>query len=189
MLNVLWVFLLAGGLLYGAITGQPQLATQAAMEGATEAVTLVLSLLGITMLYMGFMEIATKSGLAQKISKIVAVIIKPLFPKLQKEEPAMQAVCMNLSANALGMGNAATPLGLAAMEELQKKNRHKKTATQEMVTLIVLNSSSVQLIPTSIIALRAAAGSADPAGIAGVMLLATLATTLTGALLCRVICK
>ena len=98
----------------------------------------------------------------------------------------MQAICMNLSANALGMGNAATPLGLAAMEELQKKNKDKKRATNEMVALIVLNASSVQLVPTSIIALRAAAGSADPAGITGVMLLATLATTLVGAVLCRV---
>ena len=113
MLNVLWVFLLAGGLVYGAFTGQPQLATQAAMDGATEAVSLVISLLGITMLYMGLMEIATQSGLAKKVSSVVAVLIKPLFPGLKKQEPAMQAICMNLSANALGMGNAATPLGLA----------------------------------------------------------------------------
>ena len=138
------------------------------------------------MLYMGLMEIATQSGLAKKVSSVVAVLIKPLFPSLKKQEPAMQAICMNLSANALGMGNAATPLGLAAMEELQKKNKEKKRATNEMVALIVLNASSVQLIPTSIIALRAAAGSADPAGITGVMLLATLATTLVGAVLCRV---
>ena len=183
MLNVLWVFLLAGGLVYGAFTGQPQLATQAAMDGATEAVSLV------TMLYMGLMEIATQSGLAKKVSSVVAVLIKPLFPGLKKQEPAMQAICMNLSANALGMGNAATPLGLAAMEELQKKNKDKKRATNEMVALIVLNASSVQLVPTSIIALRAAAGSADPAGITGVMLLATLVTTLVGAVLCRVLSK
>ena len=189
MLNVLWVFLLAGGLVYGAFTGQPQLATQAAMDGATEAVSLVISLLGITMLYMGLMEIATQSGLAKKVSSVVAVLIKPLFPGLKKQEPAMQAICMNLSANALGRGNAATPLGLAAMEELQKKNKDKKRATNEMVALIVLNASSVQLVPTSIIALRAAAGSADPAGITGVMLLATLATTLVGAVLCRVLSK
>ena len=189
MLNALWIFLLMGGLLYGAATGQPQLATQAAMEGATEAVSLVLSLLGITMFYMGLMEIATQSGLAQKISKVVAVIIKPVFPRLKKEEPAMQAICMNLSANALGLGNAATPLGLTAMEELQKKNKDKQTATQEMIGLIVLNASSVQLIPTSIIALRAAAGSANPAGITGVMLLSTLCTTLTGAVLCKVMAK
>ena len=137
MLNVLWVFLLAGGLVYGALTGQPQLAAQAAMDGATGAVSLVISLLGITMLYMGLMEIATQSGLAKKVSSVVAVLIKPLFPSLKKQEPAMQAICMNLSANALGMGNAATPLGLAAMEELQKKNKEKKRATNEMVALIV----------------------------------------------------
>lgn len=189
MLNVLWVFLLAGGLAYGALTGQPQLATQAAMDGATEAVSLVISLLGITMFYMGLMEIASQSGLARKISNLVARIIRPLFPKLKRDDPAMQAVCMNLSANALGMGSAATPLGLVAMEELQKKNRDKSRATDEMVTLIVLNASSVQLIPTSIIALRAAAGSLDPAGITGVMLLSTLCTTLTGAILCRVMRK
>ena len=132
MLNALWIFLLMGGLLYGAATGQPQLATQAAMEGATEAVSLVLSLLGITMFYMGLMEIATQSGLALKISKAVAVIIKPVFPRLKKEEPAMQAICMNLSANALGLGNAATPLGLTAMEELQKKNKDKQTASYSL---------------------------------------------------------
>ena len=189
MLNVLWVFLLAGGLCYGALTGQPQLATQAAMDGATEAVSLVISLLGITMFYMGLMEIASQSGLARKISNLVARIIRPLFPKLKRDDPAMQAVCMNLSANALGMGSAATPLGLVAMEELQKNNKDKTRATDEMVTLIVLNASSVQLIPTSIIALRAAAGSLNPAGITGVMLLSTLCTTLTGALLCRVMRK
>lgn len=189
MLNALWIFLFAGGLAYAALTGQPQLATQAAMEGATEAVSLVLSLLGITMFYMGLMEIATQSGLAKKISGLAAVVIQPLFPHLKKEEPAMQAVCMNLSANALGLGNAATPLGLVAMEELQKKNKDKSRATDEMVSLIVLNASSVQLIPTSIIALRAAAGSGNPAGITGVMLLSTLCTTLTGAILCRVLQK
>ncbi|MFR4009461.1 MAG: nucleoside recognition domain-containing protein, partial [Christensenellales bacterium] len=140
---------------------------------------------GITMFYMGLMEIATQSGLAQKISKVVAVIIKPVFPRLKKEEPAMQAICMNLSANALGLGNVATPLGLTAMEELQKKNKDKQTATQEMIGLIVLNASSVQLIPTSI-ALQAAAGSAvNYRRYAAVW----LCTTLTGAVLCRVMAK
>ena len=105
MLNVLWVFLLAGGLVYGALTGQPQLAAQAAMDGATGAVSLVISLLGITMLYMGLMEIATQSGLAKKVSSVVAVLIKPLFPGLKKQEPAMQAICMNLCGDAVGPGS------------------------------------------------------------------------------------
>ncbi len=184
MLNALWIVLLAGGLLYGAVTGQVQTTTQAAMIGASDAVTLVIQLMGVTMFYMGLMEIAKQSGLAKRLARGLSWMIAPLFKTLDKEGPAMQAICMNLAANMLGMGNAATPLGLQAMQEMQKLNPNKKRASNEMITLIVLNAGSVQLIPTTVIALRAATGSQDPAGITLLVLAVTLTTAFLAALLC-----
>ncbi|MFR7473431.1 MAG: nucleoside recognition protein [Christensenellales bacterium] len=177
--------ILLTSLVYGM--RQPQLAARRLWTGNGGGIAGHL-LLGITMLYMGLMEIATKAGWPKGVQRCgrayQAAVSQP-----EKAGARHAGHLHEPIHNALGMGNAATPLGLAAMEELQKKNKEKKRATNEMVALIVLNASSVQLIPTSIIALRAAAGSADPAGITGVMLLATLATTLVGAVLCRVFGK
>ena len=181
--------IIAVSFVFALFSGNMTALSEAAVSGCSRAVTLTMSLIGMMCLWSGVMRCAEKLGFLDRLSAVMSPVLKPLFPEAWKSGRGIPEISAAITANILGVGNAATPLGLTAMEELQKKNKDKQTATQEMIGLIVLNTSSVQLIPTSIIALRAAAGSANPAGITGVMLLSTLCTTLTGAVLCRVLAK
>ena len=184
MLNWIWMGMILTGTAYGLCTGHGAALSQAMMEGAGQAINLVLSMAGGMMLWMGIMEIARKSGLAQKMAKGLSHLLSPLFRGLSRDGAAMGAVCMNLACNVLGLGNAATPFGLSAMRELQKRNPHPREATDAQVTLIVINCCIVQLIPTTLINLRIAAGSAAPMAIVWPSILATFGTTVVGVVLC-----
>ena len=149
----------------------------AMVESATGAVELAIGLVGVMTLFLGLMKIAEAGGLLQVISRLIRTLMVRLFPDVPADHPAMGAMILNLSANALGLGNAATPFGIRAMQELDKLNSHKGTATNAMALFLAINTSSVTLLPTGVIALRAAAGSADPAGILPTTLLATIGST------------
>jgi spore maturation protein A len=149
---------------------------------AKVAVELAIGLIGVLALWLGLMKIAEQSGLIAALSRVLKPLMIRLFPDVPPEHPAMGAMIMNISANLLGLGNAATPLGLKAMEELNKLNSRTGTATDAMCTFLVINTSNVQLIPATVIAVRAAAGSADPTEIIGAVILATTVNTVVGVL-------
>jgi spore maturation protein A len=178
--NYIWPALLAVGFITGILNGRIQEVTQAAFVSAGKAVELALGLLGIMCLWTGLMKIMEKGGLIKVIAKITGPILRPLFPGLRGKDSAMGAIVMNLAANFMGLGNAATPLGVKAMEELQKVNAGKDTASDAMCMFLVLNTSAIQLIPATVIAIRSDAGSAAPAEITVCVWIASLCATIAG---------
>jgi spore maturation protein A len=144
------------------------------------AVELAIGLIGIMALWLGIMKIAEQSGLVAKLASLLRPVLTWLFPDVPADHPAMGAMVMNISANMLGLANAATPLGLKAMEELNKLNRKAGTATDAMCTFLVINTSNLQLIPATAIAIRASAGSANPSEIIAPVILATIVASVTG---------
>lgn len=173
-MNLVWLLLIVGGMIVAALTGRVEDVGQAALSSAQYAVDLIIGLVGAMMLWMGMMKIAEKSGLMDALARAFRPAIGLLFPELPKGHPAAGAILMNVAANLLGVGNAATPLGLKAMQDLETLNPEPGTATPSMCTFLALNTSSVTLIPASVVALRAAAGSANPTEIVGSTFLATL---------------
>lgn len=147
---------------------------------ASTAVTIAIGLIGIMALWLGIMKVAEEAGLVQAIASALRPVMTRLFPDVPADHPAMGAMILNISANMLGLANAATPLGLKAMEELNKLSKKAGTATDAMCTFLVINTSSVQLIPATVIAIRAAAGSANPTEIIVPMIMATAAATIAG---------
>lgn len=187
MLNYVWLGMLAAGFLIGIINGRVDEVTSAALNSAGKAVELSISLLGIVCLWTGLMAVAEKSGIVGYIAKILMPILKFLFPKVPKNHNAMGAIVMNLSANFLGLGNAATPLGLKAMSELQKLNKAKDTATDAMCMFLVLNTSAVQLVPATVMAVRADAHSSNPAEIIVTVWIASICATISGVIAARLL--
>ncbi len=174
MVNVLWLGMMIFGILTAAAKGNIEIVTKAALEGANNAVKTSLGLIAIIAFWLGVMKLAEESGAISLLSRIIAPLLRFLFPDIPRNHPAMGAIIMNISANILGLGNAATPMGLIAMQEMQKLNRgDKKTATPSMCTFLALNTSCITLIPTTIIGIRAMYGSTDPAGVVGTTIFAT----------------
>ena len=174
MLNYIWLALILLAVTIGGWNDRLKDVTDGAFDGAKTAVTIALGLVGIMALWLGVMRLAERSGLVQKIARALRPIMKKLFPDVPGDHPAMGSMLMNMSANMLGLGNAATPLGLRAMRDLETLNPHPGVATNAMCTFLAINTSSVQLIPTTAIAILAASGSTRPTSIIGTALLATL---------------
>ena len=162
MMNTLWVILVLFSYLFSFFAGTTEAVTTALFAGAEQAVKLILSLLGMMCFWTGFLAVAEQSGLTQKAEKLFAPLMRFLFPDLSSESPACQAIVMSMTANLLGLSNAATPLGLAAMEHLQKENLTPDTATDSMCMFVVINTASITLIPTTLLTLRNSAGSCAP---------------------------
>ena len=173
MREVLWFVGLAAGVVYAAATGNIDQVTVAAFAAADEAVKLVLGLCGMMCLWMGLLRIAEAAGLVDRLARLLTPLVRRLFPSVPPGHPAMGAIVMNVSANLLGLGNAATPMGLKAMEHLQALNPDKTKASPAMVTLLALNTAAVTLMPTMVISLRMAAGSQSPASITGATILSS----------------
>ena len=180
MVNYIWAFLIIVGILAGFLTGSVQEVSDAAINGAKDAALLCVSLIGAYALWLGVLNIAREAGLVNAIAKKMRGIIRWLFPGIPEDSPASGYITLNIVANMLGMGNAATPFGLKAMKELQALNREKYKATDAMCMLLIVNASSVQILPLTVIALRSAAGSAAPAEIVLSALMATTVTTVVG---------
>lgn len=162
MMNYIWAGMLIVSLVVAALTGRLDATMQEGMRAATDAITMVIGLAGVMCLWTGLMKIAEEGGMIRLLCKWARPIAKRLFPDIAPDSPAMGAIMLNLTANLLGMGNAATPLGLKAMGELDELNAHSSRASNAMCMFVVLNTASIQLIPTTIIAIRSAAGSTAP---------------------------
>lgn len=177
MIHAIWLSLLLGGVVVAGATGRIEQVTAAATTAAQMGIETVLGLLGIMVLWLGIARIAEEAGLIHALARGMAPLLRGLFPSVPRDHPALGAILMNLSANLLGLGSAATPFGLRAMQELQKLNPQPDQASNAMCTFLAVNTSSVTLIPATVIALRAAAGSRNPAEIVGSALLATVFST------------
>jgi spore maturation protein A len=186
-MGVLWTLLVAVSVAAAAANGRMAELTTAAMESAGKAVTLSLGLAGVMTLWLGLMKVAEEAGLVAAIARAARPLLRRLFPAVPAGHPAMGAVVMNVSANLLGLGNAATPFGVKAMQELERLNPHPGTASDAQAMLCALNTASVQLVPASVIALRAAAGSRAPGEILGATLLASLCAAATAVLAARLL--
>lgn len=181
MLNYLWLSLVLLAAIIGAATGRISEVTAGAFQMADTAVMkIALPLVGIMALWLGLMRLAERSGLVQQLARALRPIMRRLFPDVPVEHPAMGSMVMNMAANMLGLSNAATPLGLRAMRDLESLNKNPGTATNAMCTFLAINTSSIQLIPTTAIAILAAQHSKDPTAIVGTAFLATICSTVAG---------
>lgn len=180
MLNIIWLALILLAVLIGGSSGRIREMTDGAVKSAETAVTLSIGLIGVMALWLGMMRLAEKAGLVQTLARVLRPVLRRLFPDVPTDHPAMGSMVMNIAANMLGLNNAATPLGLRAMKDLETLNRIPGTATNAMCTFLAINTSSVQLIPITAVAVLAAAGSANPSAIIGTAFLATICSTAAG---------
>ena len=162
MLNKVWAAMIAVSVFCALATGRMQQLSEAVLAGAGNAVQLIFGMMGMMCAWTGLMKIADAGGLTAILSRLLAPVLRRLFPAYPPERPAAKAICMNITANLLGLGNAATPMGLAAMKEMAAQNRGSHVADNSMVMFVVLNTASLQLIPTFMGTLRAQYGSAAP---------------------------
>jgi spore maturation protein A len=174
MLNYIWFALLAIALIVAMFNGTAAQVTKASVDSAKTAVEISLGLVGIMTLWLGIMRVAEKAGLVTLLARLLTPFRRLLFPEVPRDHPAIGAMIMNLAANMLGLSNAATPLGIKAMEELQELNPEKETASNAMVTFLVLNTAGIQFIPATIIGVLAAAGAKNPTAIISTTIVSTL---------------
>lgn len=206
MLNFIWAFMIMLGVIYAACTGHMEDVTNAALQSAGEAISLCITMAGVVALWMGLMEIAKEAGLIQKMTRGISPFLDFMFPRIPRKHPAREYIATNIIANILGLGWACTPAGLKAMEELAKLEAERGTpgyvkepvraggaggagvervASTEMCNFLILNISSLQLIPVNMIAYRQQYGSVNPAGVIAPAIAATLISTVTAVVYCK----
>lgn len=189
LLNIIWPLFIVISVIYSLITGNIENVSNGIFESASSAVNLTITFLGTICLWNGIMEIAKKTSLINSLSKILQPIISFLFPELKNNIEAKEAISMNIVANLFGLGNAATPLGLNAMKILQKENNKKDTLTNSMAMLIVINTASIQIIPTNVIAIRSSLGSSSPSGIILQVWFSTIIAALVAVISTKILMK
>lgn len=198
MLNAIWAVMILLAVVYAAFTGHMSEVTNAALDSAGEAISLCITMAGVVALWMGLMEIAKKAGLVQKLTRSIGPFLSFMFPGIPRNHPAREYIATNIIANILGLGWACTPAGLKAMEELAKLEAQRGTAgyagentqtqrraSNEMCNFLILNISSLQLIPVNMIAYRSQYGSADPTAVIAPAIVATLVSTVTAIFYCK----
>jgi spore maturation protein A len=178
-MNVIWLILLSVSIIFAVFTGKLEPFTQAIFEGAKSAVEISLFLLGIVSVWLGITRILEDSGLIYGIAHVFRPILSRLFKNIPGDHPSLTAITLNVLANLFGLGNAATPLGIKAMQELDSLNEDKGTITFEMMIFIILNTASIQLIPFSVIGILAAYGAKNPAEVVLPVLIATVVSAIT----------
>ena len=189
MLNFLWAFMIITGIVYAAFTGKLDAVTDAALESASEAVSICITMAGVMAFWVGLMRIAENAGLLRAAARKLRPLLRFLFPDIPREHPANQAIAVNCIANIFGLGWAATPAGLDAMKKMQQLNtKTPGRASNAMCTFLVLNISSLQLIPVNIIAYRSQYGSVNPSSIVGMAVAATAVSTAAGIVFAKVMC-
>ena len=198
MLNYLWAGMILIGIIFASFTGRMPDITNAAIDSSKEAIALCITMMGVMSFWVGLMEIATKAGIISQISRKIRPLIRFLFPSLPAGHPAEEHITTNIIANVLGLGWAATPAGLRAMEELEnleeERRKHRApgpirkrgVASNEMCNFLIINISSLQLIPVNVIAYRSQYGSVNPASIVGAGIVATTVSTLTAVIFCKI---
>jgi spore maturation protein A len=178
MVNLIWVFLAASGIIYAMFNGTMAEVNEAIFSSADDAVMLSISLISVLVFWIGMMKIAEEAGLLRGLAKLFKPIFKRIFPEVPPDHPAMGYILSNFSANIFGLGNAATPMGLKAMHEMKKLNGGSEEASRSMITFLALNTSSVTLIPTTVIAIRMQYESMNPTEIVGTTIVATMISTI-----------
>ena len=182
MLNYLWGFMIIIGVIVGVFTGNITQVSTSVINSAKEAISLCIVMLGVMAFWTGMMQIAKKAGLVDKLTGLLRPLLRLLFPTIPKGHVAEEYIAANIIANILGLGWAATPMGLKAMVELKKLNQESETASCDMCTFLIINISSLQLIPVNVIAFRSQYGSVNPAEILGLAIVATTISTIFGIL-------
>ena len=189
MLNSFWPICIIISIAFAIVTGNIDKINDSIFESADTAVNLTITLLGTMTLWSGLMEIAINTSIITKIEKILRTFMKLIFPKMRNSDKEYKEICMNIIANLLGLGNAATPLGLKAMQSMQEKNDNKNRLTDDMAMLIVLNTASLQIIPTTVIAIRGSLGSNDPTKIIVPVWVATICAAITAIVMTKIFIK
>lgn len=192
MLNYLWGFMIVIGIIIGVLNGGIEKVSIASINSAKEAITLCITMLGVMSMWTGIMRVAKSAGIMDSLTKALRPIIRLLFPTIPQGHIVNEYITSNMVANILGLGWAATPMGLKAMEELRELNKNSATASCDMCTFLIINISSLQLIPVNIIAYRSQYGSVSPTDILGAAIVATTFSTLVGvvfSVIARNMCK
>lgn len=189
MLNKIWPIFLIISFVYAVISGKLPEVNNSIFESTSNSIELCLTLIGTMCLWCGMIKIAMKTSLVDKIIKLLRPILKRLFPEINENDNAYKEISMNIVANLLGLGNAATPLGLKAMESLQKINKNKKELSNSMAIFIVLNTASIQIIPTTVIAIRTTLGSKNPTQMLVPIWFATVVAAISAILFAKLFIK
>ncbi|WP_066312737.1 nucleoside recognition domain-containing protein [Bacillus sp. FJAT-29814] len=185
MVNYIWVAMTVIGIVFALFNGTMEDVNKAVFNGAKEAVTLCIGLISVLVFWLGMMRIAEESGLLEKLSKLFRPLVKRLFPDVPANHPAMGYMLSNMISNMFGLGNAATPMGIKAMEELKKLNGGKNSASRSMVTFLAINTASITIIPTTVIAIRMTYNSASPTEIVVPTIIATILSAIGAILIDR----
>ena len=180
MLNILWPIFIIISCAYAIFSGNVDKLNESIFSSTSESVNLCISLLGTICLWNGIMQIANKTSIIDRLTNLLKPAMNFLFPELKQEKEIQKEISLNVIANILGLGNAATPLGLKAMKSMQKKNPKKDTLTNSMITFIVLNTASLQIIPTTVIAIRSSMNSKNPTSIVFPVWIATICAAIAG---------
>ncbi|WP_257347783.1 nucleoside recognition domain-containing protein [Pseudalkalibacillus decolorationis] len=185
MVNIIWVFMFVFGLLFAAINGTMDEVNKVLFKSAQEAVVICIGLISILVFWLGLMNIAKTAGLLDKLTGLFRPVVSRIFPEVPKDHPAMGYILSNMVANLFGLGNAATPMGIKAMEEMKRLNNDRVEASRSMITFLAINTSSLTLIPTTVIAIRMNYESASPTEIVGTTIIATACSTISAILIDR----
>lgn len=189
MLNILWPVFIIISIIYAIFSGNLDSLNKSIFESTESAVSLTLTLIGMTCLWSGIMEIASNTNILNYLTKALNPIVRKIFPDIMLSNKSYDNIIMNIVANILGLGNAATPLGLKAMNELQNENKDKETLSDNMMMLIVLNTASLQIIPTTVISIRSSLGSNNPTQIIFPVWLSTICAAIVGIICCKIIIR
>lgn len=187
MINKIWGFFIVVGIIFSLVTGNINTINKEILECTNIAFDMIIKIFPVLALWLGIMKIAETSGLLKKLSNLLTPLLSKIFPEIPKGHESLSLIASNIIANMAGLGSAATPFGLKAMDSLQSINKKKDTASRSMITFLVLNTSGVTIIPTTIISLRMLYGSSDPTGIVLPCLIATTCSTIAGLLMDRFI--
>lgn len=187
VLNYIWGALIIISIVCALATGRIDDLSKSVFSGAEDAVGLLISMLGMMCLWTGLMNIAEKSGLTSALAKLFSPILKTVFPMYNSKSREMKAICMNITANLLGLGNAATPMGIIAMKEMQKNNPHPKSATNAMVMFVVINTASLQIMPTMMTILRQKHGSLTPLDILPAIWITSVCALIAGVIASKIL--
>ena len=189
MVNTIWFFLILLGIIYAFLTGNLDKINTTVIESTKVSLDMLFKIFPVLALWMGFTEIAESSKLLDKFSKLISPLLIKLFPEIPKNHPSLSYIASNVIANVFGLGSAATPFGLKAMESLQESNKKKDTATRSMITFLVLNTSGLTIVPTTIISLRLMYGSLEPTKIISACLISTTFATIGGLIIDRILAR
>ena len=187
MINYIWFIMIFLGILIGVLTGNGEGISNAIIKGADSSVSIIVGLVGVMCFWCGVMKVAEKSGFTNKLANILKPILKIIFKDAAKDEKALGAIVMNITANMMGLGNAATPFGIKAMQEMDRLNKEKGVASNDMSLFLVLNAACIQLVPSTVISIRAACESKNPGIILVPAILASTFAAIAGVTFCKIL--